>query len=55
MKSLRDGLKVKKDEKLCPNKVVNTDKEIVCDYESANLPEKILNALDDAIEYCVAK
>ena len=55
LKSLRSGLKIKENEKLCPNKVVNTDKEIVCDYESANFPEKILDAIDDAIEYCVAK
>jgi len=45
---------VKEGEKLCPNKVVQTLDEIVCEAESLVMPEKLLQALDDTIEYCVA-
>ena len=40
---------------LCPNKIVTTVKEEVCCKDNINMREVTLKALDDVIEYCVAK
>ena len=50
----KQACKVKEGEKLCPNKVVSTVEEIVCDPESSKMPEVILQVLDDTIEYVAA-
>ena len=50
----KDTLKVKEGELLCPNKVVQTLDEIVCDAESMQMPDTILKVLDDTIEYIAA-
>ena len=50
----KDTLKIKEDEQLCPNKVIQTVDEIVCDAESMEMPDTILRCLDDTIEYIAA-
>ena len=55
LRTLKQGLpKGKADEKLCPNKVVQTVQEVVCDADNLKMREATLQALDDVIEYCVA-
>lgn len=51
---LKAGLATK-DGLLCPNKVIQTVHEAVCHADMLCMREFTLRALDDVIEYCVAK
>ena len=45
----------KNDGLLCPNKVITTVDEVVCNDESVTMPEIALKILDQTVEYCCAK
>ena len=56
LRNFKEGLPgVKEEELLCPNKVIQTVKEIVCDADSLKMRSLTLKALDESIEFCVAK
>jgi len=46
---------VKPTEQLCPSKVVQAITSVVCDPELLPVPDIVLKALDDTIEYSVAE
>jgi len=54
LRKLKENLPTK-DGLLCPNKVIQTVQEAVCDAEMLCMRENTLKALDDVIEYSVAK